>query len=196
MKRLITLILIIVQCIVLAGCVYESKQLLPEDAFWWTDYKQTHKKCLPLYDLGMFPRPESSPDISDYYFKVDHGIHADSIQLYMQCKYTEECYLSERDRLLNSPFNCCYRTKQGEYDYAFERAKYSTSGFKYPGVIVAIEDECGCEYALLNESELIITYVLLQFVELSEVQFDHSFLPLDENGEPTTLYEFEPVKFL
>ncbi len=95
--------------------------------------------------------------------------------------------------LLSSLFNCNYHMKQGEHESSFERAKYLTSGFKYPAVVVAMMEERGCEYALLNESELIITYVLLQYVELSEVQFDHSLLPLDENGEPTTLYEFEPI---
>lgn len=189
MKRCVAFILVLAQCCFLAGCIHESKQLLSEDAFWWMDREQTNKRCSVLFDMGMFPNPEIGPAITDYYFKVEHGIHNDSIQLYMQCKYTEEHYFIEKERLLSSEFSCSYRTKQGESDYSFECAKYYASGYKYPAVIVAMVDGRGCEYALLDENEQRIIYILLQFIELSDVQFDYSHLPLDEKGGPTTLYE-------
>lgn len=94
-------------------------------------------------------------------------------QIYLECKYSKESYLAEKERLKNV---------KGE-----EKAvQNSEADFAYPGVYAMLNSESCYEYALFLEEEQKIIYVYIQgLVDRRELKFSEKYLPLEygQNGD-------------
>ena len=101
-------------------------------------------------------------------------------QIYLECEYSKEEYLAEKERLKNVE----------EVDK--EKVVQNSEGdFKYPGVYAMLNSEGCYEYALFLEEEEKIIYVYLQgSVDRRELKFSEEYLPV-EYGQDGSSYENE-----
>lgn len=123
-------------------------------------------------NLDIFPQKilDSAKNV-DFYYKDDSTpIFDDSCQVYLKCTYNESDYQNEFKRLTSI-------TEQ------YQGEKHTTwldkTNYNYPSV-VAIENNNHCnEYALLDENNLNIIYIYLQFIHKKDIVFESNYLPLN-----------------
>lgn len=101
-------------------------------------------------------------------------------QIYLECKYSKEAYLAEKERLENV-----------EEEEMEKRVQISAGDFKYPGVYAMLNSEGCYEYALFLEEEQKIIYVYLQgMVDRRDLKFSEEYLPM-EYGQDGNSFEDE-----
>ena len=143
--------------------------------------------------LSLFPTRQqiarAEGDILAYIYECSGPKLYQNCQIYMECRYTEQEYQKEVDRLL-----------QFTYSETGLGVQYSEDGYEYPAVY-AIKNVEGCnEYVLFLEEEQKIIYIYLQgTVDRRDLHFDEKYLPLDygQNGmtfEEVESYSIYPVE--
>ena len=171
------------------GCIAPkrtAKSISDEEMYWWHDSESSGDYGVFNLDLSVFPVESHHPKVEQYYYYNRPDLLDDEIQLFMRCSYSAEDYAKECVRLKGaSPF-CDFDTELFEVDPGAKAARQPVlvdSGlFAYPAVVFDFEDGRMCEYALLNEAEHEVIYVLLQFINASQVGFDSRYLPTGRSG--------------
>ena len=122
-------------------------------------------------DLKIFPQeiPESATEV-DYYYYYQDMIFDPSAQIYLHCKYSEEDYQKELERLENIQVR--YQEKDSNGGYTSDN---------YNGEVYIYKDDySNChEYAIVNSDTREINYIFFQFLGFLRIHFDKKYLPLD-----------------
>lgn len=199
MKKLISALLaLIFSAGMLTGCIGPTKvytELSHAESYWWAGKPSDY--CVSFMGFALMPDRSSNAKIEEYYFRVQPTLLDDTIQLYLNCVYSEEDYAAEVERLKNldcighfpgdeGPAETSY-TDGGAVieEYANGTRYYDDGTFNYPAYVQGLEWGRVCEYALLMEQEHRIVYVYLQYEYRSRIKFDKAYLP---NGGGTGAY--------
>lgn len=137
-----------------------------------------------LSELALFPEKEAleeaQAEIVKYAYECDRDSLYQECQIYLECQYTENEYLSEKQRLqqITGP----------DTNLA---TVYTEKDFEYPAVY-AMVNHCN-EYALFLEEEHKVIYVYLQgLVDRRELYFSEDYLPLEYGQHGMEFKELEP----
>lgn len=131
-----------------------------------SDYgKQDYKG---IARLALFPEADAvSGQIENFYYDCKGSKMYQTYQIYLECSYTEEAFLQEKERLLSVTDEKTGRSVQ-----------YSEEENDFPCVYAMLYDE-GFEYALLSEAEYKVIYIYLQGTDIRQLYFDRKYLPKD-----------------
>ncbi len=95
-------------------------------------------------------------------------------QIYLECTYSKEAYMAEKERLKN--------VKDQETEKSIQS---SEEEFAYPGIYAMLNSESCYEYVLFIEEEQKMIYIYLQgLVDRRDLKFPEKYLPLayGQNG--------------
>ncbi len=191
MKKIIfALLTLVFPAAIFSGCIGPNSVYTDvghAESYWWVDKPSDY--CVSFIGFDLMPVKESNAQITDYYFRVQPTLLDDTIQLYLNCVYSDEDYAAEVNRLKN--LNCIghfsddTRVPETVYsdgstvveEYRNETRYYDDDTFNYPAYVQDLEWGRACEYALLNEAEHRIVYVYLQFEYRSGIKFNKEYLP-------------------
>lgn len=124
-----------------------------------------------LSELSLFPEEEKLEEtaILEYVYECDKHSLFQECQIFLECQYKEDAYLTEKERLQQM---VGHDTGLGVI--------YTEKDFAYPAVYAMINTESCNEYALFLEEEHKIIYVYLQgMVDRRELHFGEEYLPLE-----------------
>lgn len=160
---------------------------------WKHDYTSTDIKDYGVFEgfdgyskLDIFPE-QLSNDMEVYqysYYYADTFLDP-TAQIYLECRYKENDYLKEIERL---------KGIQEEYDGRIQSIVYDADSFSYPAYVTIDADNHCYEYALLIGEEK-IAYVFLQFIKKEDIVFPVEYLPKEyeqkETGYSIYLFEYQ-----
>lgn len=173
------------------GCAELSKKQTSdsiEDAnYWWEtnpeDYVVSH------YGFALMPVKSGNAVINDYLFSWYPTLLDDSIELFIDCTYSEEDYAREVRRL-NSVDFCRITADSPNEDAVYGSGTFeATEGFLTTAIVGVLKRGEGAEYALLYEEENRIVYVYLQYWPRYRLDIDSLYLPDDDK---IVLYHYAP----
>lgn len=121
-------------------------------------------------NLAIFPDalPASANNTQYYYEEDTSDLFDNSYQIYLKCSYNATDYQAEKNRL---------EAIEDTYEERLQKVLLDNQNYKFPA-IVAVDSHNHCfEYALLDDDNLIIHYVFLQFIDEKDLQFDKDLLP-------------------
>lgn len=146
-----------------------------------------------ISELDLFPSKKEMDmeniSLEKYVYECYGSKLFQNCQIYLECKYSEEDYLAEKERLKNVKNEEMGKTVQS-----------SEEDFAYPGVYAMLNSESCYEYVLFLEEEQKIIYVYLQgLVDRRELKFSEKYLPLEygqnggsfENEKEYSIYSIE-----
>lgn len=140
-----------------------------------------------LSNLEIFP--ETIPDgfiDGQYYFEYKEGFLDSECQIYLKCIYDISTYRNETERLARIE-----ETYQGRN----QKIHYNTEDFCQPAYVTVFENDGCYEYALLDEDNLSITYIFLQWIKEKDIKFPDMYLPHDYNCVVSTERSFSIYNF-
>ena len=178
-KRYIALIVIAAIILALGGCTYTGYHMIfgsPVKTTNIEDYDKKNDQRIKS-NLMIFPQyiAETATDVKYYYYYQDM-IMDPMCQIYLHCKYSEEDYNKELERL---------QEIRERYQKKDENGGYTSSNFNGDVYIHEYDKTTYTEYAIADSNTHEIVYIYLQFISEKKVKFDKKYLPLDytENSQ-------------
>ena len=173
-KSYIVLIVIVAIILVLGGGIYTGYHMIfGSPAVKTTNIEEYEKRNDQRIrsNLMIFPQyiAETATDVKYYYYYQDM-IMDPMCQIYLQCKYSEEDYNKELERL---------QEIRERYQKKDENGGYTSSNFNGDVYIHEYDKTNYTEYAIADSETHEIVYIYLQFINEKKVKFDKKYLPLD-----------------
>lgn len=178
-------IIMIIAALIGFACSGKSSNNAEDANYWWEIYPGDY--CVPNYGFELMPVRSGRAVINVYKFSRYSTLLDDSIELFIDCTYSEEDYAREVERL--KYLVCLRRTADSPNDEE-ERGDGTIEldeGFLAPAIVEVLLRGEGAEYALLYENEHRILYVYLQWWPQKRLDIDSAYLPV-ENVD----YEYAP----
>ena len=140
-----------------------------------------------LGNLEIFPQaiPDGYIDCQ-YYLEYEEGVLDSECQIYLRCSYDVSTYQKETNRL--AQIEECYKDKR-------QKIHYDTDYFAYPAYVTVFENDGCYEYALLDEDNVSIIYIFLQWTKEKDIKFPHLYLPKDYDCVVSTEQSFSIYNF-
>lgn len=140
-----------------------------------------------LGNLELFPETIPEGFIGgQYYFKYKEGFLDSECQVYLKCNYDKSTYKKEIERLAQIE-----ETYQGKT----QKIHYDTENFHQPAFVTVFENDGCYEYALLDEDNLSIVYIFIQWVKEKDIKFPNMYLPHDYKCVVSTEQSFSIYNF-
>lgn len=109
-----------------------------------------------------------------YYSQKSPQFEKTNYQIYLNITLPEEDYKKEVKRLANIK----KETINEWTEYPTSRdIRNDTTHFKYPAYVAMFDETSSFEYALLDEKNHTIIYVMFQFTDKNEIRFNKNYLP-------------------
>lgn len=145
-----------------------------------TDYEEALAN--PYVQTGYIVFPEKLPDgmiEAEFYHSFRNTIASPTTQTYLKCKYDEQTYQQEIQRLEN--------TSKTYGDRKMELLRDEKKKFQYPAYIAVENAAHKYEYALLT-GEREIAYISTSYIGKEKVHFSETYLPYDFMTEEGRAY--------
>lgn len=146
-----------------------------------TDYGNFNNgDCVINLNLDIFPATIDEDICNEYIYSWSRGLMDDSCQIYLDCTYNKENFNTEKERIENLDGGV-YSEEYTQYvsDSGISGIIYDELSFKTPAYVLTMVEGRQYAYIFLFEEESRIIYIGLQYCPISNVQFDHDFLPLN-----------------
>ncbi|MBQ9863524.1 MAG: helix-turn-helix domain-containing protein [Lachnospiraceae bacterium] len=134
-------------------------------------------------DSGLFLFPDDTKNAIkvDFESSLKTGLFDTEGSIFLSADYTDEDFNKERNRL--SQVTCTvYKTNYEDSDYHVGKVEYDTDSYNYPAYVACDGYDNVYEYALLDEENNRIVYVLLSnpfITESAEMAVDTDYLKKD-----------------
>ncbi len=178
MKKLITLLFTFIIAFSLASC--------SSDAFGHIVYTNIndYSKIFELTEIRfdedafeLFPQEIKAPENAEFYCEWELGVVGSSkTEICLSVNYTDADYKVEIDRLKSLADN---------------KIVYDVKNFKYPAYVTILDFKNTNYYALVDEQNKTIHYVLLQIINEDEIDINKNLIP-NNYGE---LGEIKDISF-
>ena len=117
--------------------------------------------------LSIFPETIDETEVIDYFYRYEDTFLDPTAEIYLECRYGEEDYQAEIERLQGI---------QAEHDGKIQTIIYDAENFSYPAYVTINANNHCYEYALLlGDGKM--AYIFLQFIKEEEVYFSADYLP-------------------
>ncbi len=159
--------------------------------FWTKDTTITDVEKYRQWDdsgiqggLEIFPEFISKPDNTEYYYNLSKGLFDNGIQIYLKSTLDKEEFEKEVERLSKVT---------NQYEGKKQKIEYKTKGFNYPAYVSIYNFDSEYEYALVDEKNLTISYIYLQYIDDKEIMFDKTEMPNDyrEGKDSFNIYAYQ-----
>ena len=117
--------------------------------------------------LSIFPKTIEEAEVIDYVYRYMDTLFDPTAEIYLECRYDEEAYQKELERLQGI---------HAEYKGEIQTILYDTESFAYPAYVTINGNDHCYEYALLLGDER-IAYIHMEFIKEEEVMFSADYLP-------------------
>ena len=155
------------------------------DKYLWTDGF--------VSDFCIFPKQsEINGEIIDYHY-IDYHLRGGS-EIYLEIVYSNEDFEAEVDRLENTIY------KGTKFNFENTIRKDEGTLFNFTTYISTYNYDGKYEYACVDNEEQRITYVMIRYMTIEKISFDHKYLPKayyinDANYAHYTDYNTDPYFF-
>ena len=136
-------------------------------------------------DSGLFLFPDDTKNMIEpsFTFSMKTGLFDSDGYIILQTKYSKEDYQAEVERL--SDIECSLAFDDAEVT---QKVKYDEKSYALPAYVAMDGYDYGYEYALVNEENCEITYILLSYPDYVDLSEYKEYLKLDASE-----YEIEDV---
>ncbi|MBQ9930634.1 MAG: hypothetical protein IJO72_07665 [Oscillospiraceae bacterium] len=164
MRKSIPILLCVVLIFSLCGCeglTFEHKTFTQAD-----DYSGIFELTELRYSevaMELFPETVSELTVCEFYCEWERGIVGSAkVELLLSVQYEAAAFTAETDRLKA---------------LADGKIVYDTQHFQYPAYVSVLGNMNTNYYALVDEENQTVHYLLLQLVNAENVDFDQAYLP-------------------